>query len=245
MPWADADAEELESEEDKTEASTGINDSDVELNEDHAEPLPGPSAYAKVLFENLDIEQRPNLELLTLGVTGYVSLDQEGKLDNRQFLTLIDFSVESTEPRMWVIDLEAGKVKYHTYVAHGMKTGLVQASSFSNRPHSHQSSLGFYRASETYIGKHGFSMRLDGMEDGFNSNARVRNIVLHGAPYVSEKHIRDNGHLGRSQGCPAVPQELSKPIIEAISGGSCLFIYHPSDTYLDSSKLLNQPLEES
>ncbi|MBC7867350.1 MAG: murein L,D-transpeptidase catalytic domain family protein, partial [Gloeobacteraceae cyanobacterium ES-bin-316] len=128
---------------------------------------------------------------------------------------------------------------FNTYVAHGQNTGQEYANRFSNKPESFQSSLGFYITTSTYMGKNGFSLQLDGMENGINDLANERAIVMHGAPYVSESYIKTKGYIGRSHGCPAVPQQLNKPIIEKIKNGSCLFIYSNDKGYLKRSKILN------
>jgi hypothetical protein len=143
---------------------------------------------------------------------------------------------------MWVIDLAARKVLYNTYVAHGQGTGEDCAMMFSNKMNSHQSSLGFYVTSEVYNGEHGISLRLQGMDEGFNDAAFERDIVVHGAEYVSDKYISENQRLGRSWGCPAVPVKLAEPIINAIKEGTCLFIYYPQAKYLSNSYWLNRKI---
>ncbi|RYG34159.1 MAG: murein L,D-transpeptidase catalytic domain family protein, partial [Chitinophagaceae bacterium] len=154
-------------------------------------------------------------------------------------LTIVDFSLPSNEKRLFVIDVEEEKVLFNTYVAHGRGSGEKMAQRFSNVPESFQSSLGFYSTSSTYQGKHGYSLRLSGLEPGFNNLAEERAIVIHSADYVSEGFIRTKGYLGRSWGCPALPEKLNKPIIDEIKNGSCLFIYSPNNNYLKKSKLLN------
>lgn len=141
---------------------------------------------------------------------------------------MVDFSLSSKENRLWVIDLNKNTILFQSLVAHGRNSGNEFADEFSNKPESHQSSLGLYLTGETYIGKHGYSLRLDGQEKGINSNARDRAIVIHGADYVSENFIKQHGRLGRSFGCPSLPNEVSKEIIDAIKDKSCLFVYYPS-----------------
>ena len=186
--------------------------------------------------------------------TCYVNCNLEGKLDfqifenvmesleemeysNEDIVTIIDFSKPSTEKRLFILDLEKQKVLYHTYVAHGKNTGQNMATKFSNNKGSNQSSLGLFRTAESYQGKHGYSLRLDGLEEGFNDNARSRAVVMHSASYVSEGFIQKHGRLGRSWGCPALPVELSKEIIDLIQGGSCLYIYADDSNYLENSIL--------
>lgn len=172
-------------------------------------------------------------------IKGYSALKMNGKLTNDKTLSIIDFTKPSSEKRLYVLDMEHLKLLFFTYVAHGRNTGQEYANNFSNRPESLQSSLGFYRTIGTYMGRNGFSMQLEGLESGINDRATTRAIVMHGASYVSEDFIKKRGFLGRSYGCPAVPQEMSRPIIERIKNGSCLFIYSNNSNYISSSKFLN------
>jgi hypothetical protein len=148
-------------------------------------------------------------------------------------LTIIDFTKPSCDRRFYVIDLVNKKLVYHTLVAHGKNSGELQCTRFSNRPKSLQSSPGFFLTAETYSGRHGYSLRLDGMEPGLNDLARARAIVIHGAEYVAQHYVDDVGYIGRSFGCPALPLELNKKIIDNIKGGSCLYI-HTNDKNYDS-----------
>ena len=157
---------------------------------------------------------------------------------HKDLLTIVDFSKPSTEKRCFVLDLKNQKLLYHTLVAHGKNTGINFAKKFSNKSGSYQSSLGFYKTAETYIGKHGYSLRLDGMEKNINHKARERAIVIHGADYVSDSFIRRHGRLGRSWGCPALPVEQSEEIITTIKDGSCLFVYGENENYFQLSQLL-------
>lgn len=171
-------------------------------------------------------------EVFKKALIGYYNLKKEQILSaQKAILTVIDFGKKSSQKRLWVIDLENGKLLFNTLVAHGQGSGLDMATSFSNQPNSHQSSLGFYVTSEIYQGKHGLSMRLDGMDKGFNSNAKERAIVIHGADYVSQSFVESRGRLGRSHGCPALPLDLSKTIINTIKGQTCLFINGSEDKY--------------
>jgi hypothetical protein len=180
----------------------------------------------------------PPRDLFALALTGYEKLQQQGRLDNERYLTVIDFRLPSTQERLWVLDMVEERVVMHSLVAHGQHSGQLYANALSDEPGSYQSSRGFYLARETYTGKHGLSLRLDGLEPGFNSQARERAIVVHGADYVSESFIRLHGRLGRSQGCPAVPRDRSERLIQYMKGGSCLFIFEPGDRYLQRSSML-------
>jgi hypothetical protein len=170
---------------------------------------------------------------------GMEKLKQSGRIYNDQLISIVDFTRPSTEKRLFVIDLKNKKLLFNTYVAHGQKSGKEFATNFSNTPESYQSSLGFYETSETYIGKNGYSMRLIGLENGINDKADERAIVMHGAPYVSENFVKAQGYLGRSWGCPAVPEQYTRPIIDKIKNGSCLFIYSEKDNYISHSRILN------
>lgn len=172
-------------------------------------------------------------------IKGYEYLLSKGKIANDHIISIVDFTRPSSEKRLFVIDLNNYKILFNTYVAHGQGSGAEMATKFSNVPESFQSSLGFYKTSSTYIGKNGFSMKLEGLENGINDMAYERAIVMHGAPYVSEDLARSQGHIGRSWGCPAVPEKLSKPIIEKIKNGSCLFIFSENNNYLHKSKIIN------
>jgi hypothetical protein len=175
-----------------------------------------------------------------LAIKGFRKLEAQGKLQNLNIVTIIDYSQSSNQKRLYVIDLKNKKLLFNTYVAHGRKTGEEFAKTFSNCGGSYQSSLGFYITQQTVIGSHtGFALTLNGVEKGFNDNACKRAIIIHGADYVSESFIKKNGRLGRSLGCPALPPELNKPIIETIKGGTCLFLYNPDPMYLCLSTLLN------
>jgi hypothetical protein len=156
----------------------------------------------------------------------------------KSILSIVDLSQPSSQKRLYIIDLDQHKLLFQTHVAHGRNSGELMAASFSNSASSFQSSLGFYQTLDTYQGKHGLSLHLKGLEHGFNDNAYSRAIVMHGADYVCEDFIRQTGRLGRSQGCPAISNAISKSIIQAIKGGSCLFVYSPNADYLQKSTFL-------
>lgn len=169
----------------------------------------------------------PSFDCFSIALEGFNKFKEKG-IFQKNLLTIIDFSQSSNSKRLWIFDLDKNEVVMNTYVAHGRNTGDEFARQFSNKPESFQSSLGFYATAEIYNGKHGSSLKLDGLQKGLNDNARERAVVMHGADYVSEKFIRNNKRLGRSLGCPAVPVELNNKIISLIKEKSCLFIYHPS-----------------
>ena len=194
----------------------------------------------EVIYNSLNSNQLalPKLESFTEALKGFYILKEKG-LISKNILTLIDFSMSSNSKRLWVIDLTTNTILYNSLVAHGRNTGNEFATSFSNSAESFKSSLGFYATGEIYSGKHGKSLKLDGLEKGINSNARERAVVIHGADYVSNSFIQNNKRLGRSLGCPALPVELTDKIIQTIKDKSCLFIYFPSETYKVASKLVS------
>ncbi|MFC5282175.1 murein L,D-transpeptidase catalytic domain family protein [Pedobacter alpinus] len=185
------------------------------------------------LYKDADLK-KANLALPVFekALIGFVNLKSKNALnENKDILTIVDFTKPSTEKRMWIVDLKNKTLLLNTHVAHGQGSGADMATNFSNIAESHQSSLGFYIASETYFGKHGLSLKLDGQDKGINDLARERAIVVHGAKYVSENFIKSTGRLGRSYGCPAVSEELNAKVIELIKGKTCFFINGNSKNY--------------
>jgi hypothetical protein len=198
-----------------------------------AKPIEMPVSRVVSVYKELDENSRalPSFESFSIALEGFYDLKEKG-LVTKDILTLIDFSKSSNTKRLWVIDLQTNEVLFNTLVAHGKNTGEEYANYFSNKAESYQSSLGFYATAEVYTGKHGLSLRLDGLQKGLNDKARERAVVVHGADYVSEAFIRNHKRLGRSQGCPALPVEMNEKIINVIKEKSCLFIYHPSKSSL-------------
>jgi len=179
-------------------------------------------------------------EIFDLAIKGLKKLDSDGKLNNPNIVTIVDYSQSSNKKRLYVIDLKNKKLLFNTFVAHGRNTGEEYAKSFSNDEGSYKSSLGFYITEHPVIGSHtGFSLQIDGVEKGFNDHAVQRAIIIHAAEYVTQNFINKYGRLGRSYGCPSLPPEMNKPIIDAIKGGTCLFLYNPNKEYLSNSALLN------
>ncbi len=194
-------------------------------------------ALSSALYDSLHLNTLGlSPEALQYAYTGYLTLVANGTIKNNEVLTVCDFSQPSSKKRMYILDIKNFKVLLNTYVAHGKNSGIAMAERFSNRPESLQSSLGFYVTKNTYSGKHGLSLKLDGVEHGFNDNAEARAVVVHGAQYIGDQRA---GYMGRSFGCPAVPQRLALTVINYIKNGSCLFIYHPTASYIKTSKLLN------
>ena len=197
--------------------------------------------YASTFYQNLKNNQL-DFKVFKMALAGYLQLQDQEKLANKKYLTVIDFSKSSAKKRLFLIDVETKEIIHQSLVAHGRNSGLEFASKFSNTVNSHQSSLGFYTTAETYSGKHGYSLRLDGLEFS-NSNARRRAVVIHAADYAGEEFVKKNGRLGRSYGCPSLPKKAYTDVISKIKNGSCLFIYYPQKNYLTKSKLVNTTIE--
>ena len=192
------------------------------------------------LYDQLGLEKsKLDFSVFRLGMIGYQSLKTSGALKNSGLISIIDFTKPSTEKRFYTIDLAKRKLLFHTYVAHGKNTGENRAVSFSNLENSNQSSLGFYVTGETYVGSKGFSLRLDGQDSDYNGKIRIRGVVMHSADYVSESWIKKYGRLGRSQGCPALPKEVYKKVIETIKDGSMIFAYYNDPKFLSTSRHLD------
>jgi hypothetical protein len=194
-----------------------------------------------IIYDSLNLEQLGlSRKAFDFAMRGWKQLKAAGRIINENIISIVDFSQPSNKKRLYIIDLVNAKLLFNTYVAHGRRSGTVIPTKFSNRPRSMESSVGFYLTSDTYMGSNGYSLKLNGLEGGINNNASRREIVIHGADYVSEQYINQNGYLGRSWGCPAVPLEESRDIIDAIKNGSCLFIYSPQNNYLAKSRILNK-----
>lgn len=185
------------------------------------------------LYRSLQLEGMVGWKAFRQAVTGYYKIENRRK----DILTLIDFSRPSTEERLFVIDMKRRELLFSSVVSHGKNSGGNYATSFSNEYGSYKSSLGFYLTESTYQGKNGYSLILNGLEKGINDRARERAIVMHGAAYADPSVAR-SGRLGRSFGCPAVPPRLSRPIIDAIKGGSVMYIYAETPDYLAHSSVL-------
>jgi hypothetical protein len=190
--------------------------------------------YAEKVYNNIS-GSKPRLTVFTQALQVYHTLNQEAPVKKSNLLTVIDFSLPSTEKRLWVFDLENNITLENTVVSHGKNSGMNKATKFSNKVNSYKSSLGAYLTAETYVGKHGLSLRLDGLEKGINDRARERAIVIHTASYANPSVIEAQGRLGRSLGCPAIPVNKID-IIKNISEGSVLFIYANDKKYTSKSR---------
>jgi hypothetical protein len=205
-------------------------------------PLAAPAARATVDEAASRLERLAAVatdldrEVLRLALVARDNAEREGRVKRSDVLTVVDYSRPSTEERMWVLDLEQEKLLYRELVAHGKNSGGNMTTSFSNVDGSNQTSVGLFVTADTYYGRNGYSLRLQGLEEGFNDNAVPRAIVVHGAPYVSKAIARSQGRLGRSLGCPAVAKEVSRPLIDTIKGGTAFFAYYPADQWLESSR---------
>jgi hypothetical protein len=180
-----------------------------------------------------------NPQVLSLAARAANCARRQGLLEGFQHLAVIDYSLPSTQPRLWVFDVARGRLLFQELVAHGRNTGEKLAERFSNVEGSKMSSLGLYQATDTYYGSNGYSLRLRGLDAGFNDNALARAIVMHGAPYVSEAIAERVGRLGRSWGCPAVRQEVARTVIDTLKGGDLIFAYYPDRKWLKESPMLS------
>jgi len=205
---------------------------------EHAAFSYADSSRLNLLYSSLQLDSLGlSFEAYHKAVTGFLNMVISGDIQNPGVLSIIDFSRPSTDKRLFVLNMYDGSLLFNTLVAHGRNSGKLLATRFSNRVNSFMSSLGFYLTGDPFIGQHGYSLQLEGIEKGWNDNASHRRIIMHPADYVSEEHIRQWGYLGRSEGCPAIPEELDRPIIDSIRGGSCLFIYSSNNKYLQGSRL--------
>ena len=202
-------------------------------------PVVNAASYSSITsdIQRLANEDPSLSKAVFIALKGHGHFKKEKQLTNT--LILVDFSKPSNEKRFFVFDLRDGSLMFQTHVAHGRNSGMLYAENFSNQHQSYSSSLGFFLTAETYTGKHGLSLRLDGLEKGINHNARIRAVVIHSANYANQDFIEKHGRLGRSFGCPTLPDKNYLEIIETIKEGSLLFIYHPNTNYLKQSKVVN------
>ena len=191
---------------------------------------------SRALYHEIALAGTIDYAVFERAIAGYNRMGGHDK----DILTVIDFTKPSTEKRLFVIDLKLKKILFISYVAHGRNSGEKYATSFSNREGSFKSSLGFYKTENTYYGKNGYSLVLDGLERGINDKAKERAIVMHGAAYADPSTIRSCGRLGRSLGCPALPLAVKKKIIDTIKGGTLLYIHGDDKTYASLSTFIKQ-----
>jgi hypothetical protein len=178
-------------------------------------------------------------DLLAMALRAVSCAVRGGDIRTPRTLTVIDYSLPSVDERLWVFEVATGRLLFKELVAHGRNTGENMATAFSDRLNSRQSSIGLFVTGDTYVGSNGYSLRLDGLEPGFNSHARERAIVMHGAPYVNAALARSQGRIGRSWGCPALREAVARDVIDTIRGGDVVFSYYPDDQWLKSSRFLN------
>jgi hypothetical protein len=179
-----------------------------------------------------------SLQIVDLAMNAVTCGVASGELAAPPTLTVIDYSLPSAQPRLWVFDLRSGQLLFKELVAHGRNSGVAMATQFSDEYGSHQSSLGLFRTADTYVGQNGYSLRLDGLEPGFNSQARARAIVMHGAKYVDSTIASASGRVGRSWGCPALREAIARQLIDTVRDGGVVFSYYPDPDWLANSKFL-------
>ena len=205
-----------------------------------AATAPAPAADPGLM--QILLKQAPGLraDVLKLALLAERQAAQRGLVKRPNLLTVIDYSLPSSQPRLFTFDLVTHTLIFRELVAHGKNSGGDEANAFSNSPGSLESSLGLFVTQDTYVGHNGYSLRLKGLEEGFNDMASERAIVLHGAYYVSREAIKALGRLGRSWGCPAVRAEIAQKVIDTLRGGSAIFAYYPDKNWLSSSAFLTQ-----
>lgn len=201
-----------------------------------------PTTHAGDLHARL-LAAAPNLspQVLAAALDALACAQAEGSFGALSRLGVIDYSLPSRVPRLWVFDLDRRSLLFHELVAHGRMSGETHTRQFSNLLGSRQTSLGLFRTADTYVGSNGYSLRLEGLEAGFNDQALSRAIVMHGAPYVDPTLALRHGRIGRSWGCPAVAAGVARPIIDTLKGGQMLFSYYPDPQWLSTSHYLNCP----
>ena len=200
--------------------------------------LRGSAASADLAREAFEELGTIDTDVFDLALGAASCAVKSGAVERPRTLTVIDYSKPSSQKRLWVYDLATHELLYEELVAHGQGSGANVATEFSNTPDSHQTSLGLFVTDETYVGRNGYSLRLDGLDKGMNDRARERAIVMHGAPYVSPAFVKSNGRLGRSHGCPAVSDVVARELIDRVKGGGLVFAYYPDAEWLKTSRYL-------
>jgi hypothetical protein len=204
--------------------------------------VPAASDASSVSFSRTDFDVTAigNIEtdVFQMALSAASCAVKTGAVDAPSTLTVIDYSKPSSERRLWVFDLKSRELIYEELVAHGQGSGANMATQFSNQADTHATSLGLFVTDTTYVGKNGYSLRLDGLDKGVNDRARDRAIVMHGAPYVSSDFVKKTGRLGRSWGCPAISADVARKMIDRVKGGGLVFAYYPDKQWLKTSKFL-------
>jgi hypothetical protein len=204
--------------------------------------VPAVSHAASASFTRADFDEsaigRIEVDVFEMALGAVSCAVRAGDVEAPQTLTVIDYSKPSSEKRLWVFDLRSRELIYEELVAHGQGSGATVATQFSNEAETHRTSLGLFKTDTTYVGKNGYSLRLDGLDRGINDRARERAIVMHGAPYVSPEFVKATGRLGRSWGCPAISAAVAKQVIDRVKGGGLVFAYYPDARLLKTSKYL-------
>ncbi len=204
------------------------------------------NGYAEAIYKEMHLKEMGlSYDGFRKGLIGYYNLKAKGQISDKPLLSIVDMTKSSTVERLFIINLAEKKLLFKTLCAHGTYNGFDYAEKFSNVPESHMSSQGFFVTLSTYDGKHGLSLQLEGMDIGFNDKAKERDIVIHGADYVSKTYAAKHGRLGRSWGCPAVPNEQCKEIVTAITDKTCFFVYFPSKEYEQKTIFLNENIAAS
>lgn len=207
----------------------------VQAVEPPKQAVPQQSTRDDTLAELRRLAPQADPGVLALALAARSCAVDSGEVTADSRLAVIDYSLPSTQRRLWVFEMRAPALLHHEYVAHGQGSGGNYATSFSNKDGSHQTSLGLFRTAETYVGGNGYSLRLDGLEPGINDNARSRAIVIHGAWYVDPAFAAKQGRLGRSHGCPALRQEVARVVIDELKQDNLLFSYADNAAWLDRS----------
>lgn len=194
--------------------------------------------FTETFYSEICSDGSISYDAFQYALTGYYNMKCKGLLKRDDMLTVIDYNLSSNLKRLYVIDMNKKKIIISSLVAHGRNSGDEMAVRFSNNGGSQMSSIGFFITGETYDGKHEYSLKIDGMEP-CNSNVRSRGVVFHGADYVDEAYTVHSSRIGRSNGCPALPQNMNREIVDTIKNGSCVFIYYSDSKYLKNSKFLD------
>ena len=218
----------------RLKADTTTRSPAVRLNADSTTKALAMSALATVDVKPIGLAP----DVLSLAVGAVSCAVTSGDIETPRTLTVIDYSLPSTTPRLWVFDVASGRMLFKELVAHGRNTGDNMATAFSDILNSRQTSLGLFVTGDTYVGSNGYSLRMQGLEPGFNGNAMDRAIVMHGAPYVDATMAKRQGRLGRSWGCPALREAVARDVIDTVRGGGVIFSYYPDDEWLSKSRFL-------